>query len=187
VSILVTGFEPWGRLRRNPSGELALALGGHVLPVDFRRAERRLLSLVRRLRPEAILMLGLAQRRSRIELEAVALNVDHSEEGGRRAWRRPIGKGPLALPARLPLERLYRRLRAARIPVAISHHAGTFVCNHVFYAALAATHVPCGFVHVPPTGRLSFATQLRAARLILEELGQEGVQAVPSRIASSWP
>ncbi len=170
MSLLVTGFEPWGAERRNPSGDLASALGGHVLPVDYGRAERELRRLIRRHRPSAILLLGLASKRARISLEAVAVNVDHCESGRWKRWRRTIGKGPLALPSRLPIDRLYRILRRARVPVAVSHHAGTFICNHVFFVALAATRVPCGFVHVPPLKAVGFATQLRAARMIVEEL-----------------
>jgi pyroglutamyl-peptidase len=173
VNILLTGFMPWGDQRVNPSGEVALALGGHVLPVDFDRAARELRQLIRRHRPRGILMTGLAAGRKRISLEAAALNVDHHEEKGLpMRWRRPIRKkGPLALAARLPLDKILQRLKAARIPAAISHHAGTFVCNHVFYVGLAATEVPCGFVHLPPFKALSRARQLRAIRTILEAIG----------------
>lgn len=170
MKILVTGFEPWGAVRRNPSGEIARALGGYVLPVRYDRAARALLGLLRRVRPEGILLLGLAERRDRIALEAVALNVDHCDEGPWRRWRRPIGKGPFVLPSRLPLDRLYRRLRRARVPVAVSYHAGTFSCNHVFYLALSRTRVPCGFVHVPPVRAVPLETQLRAVRLILQDM-----------------
>lgn len=171
MTVLVTGFEPWDKERRNPSGEVAAALGGHVLPVDYRRADREIRRLIRRYRPSAILMLGLASKRKRLSLEEVALNVDHCEEGRWKRWRKRIGKGPLALASRLPIDRLYAALRRSRVPVSVSHHAGTFICNHVFYAALAATRVPCGFVHVPPFKAVGFSTQLRAARLIVRELG----------------
>lgn len=168
----MTGFEPWGRERRNPSGEVARAVGGHVLPTRYGEAGRRLLSLVRRERPRALLMLGLGPARRRLGLEALALNVDHCESRAFRRWRRPIVRGGrAALESRLPLDALHRRLRAAGVPVAISHHAGTFVCNHVFYLALARTRVPlCGFVHVPPTKWLSLPRQVKAVRLIVRVL-----------------
>ena len=171
MNVLVTGFEPWGSERRNPSGEVAAALGGHVLPVDYARSERALRALIRRHRPGAILMLGLASKRRRLGLEAVALNVDHCESGAQKRWRKTIGKGALALESRLPLDRIHRLLKRARIPVEISHHAGTFICNHVFYVALASTRVPCGFVHVPPFKAVPFRAQLRAATLIVDALG----------------
>jgi pyroglutamyl-peptidase len=149
---------------------VAAALGGRVLPVDYARAERELLRLIRRERPEAIVMLGLAPGRATITLESLALNLDHCEDPGYRRWRRPIRKGPLTLESRLPLDRIHRRLIRARIPVRLSYHAGTFICNHVFYVALAATKVPCGFVHVPPLTAMPLSRQIRAVRLILEAL-----------------
>jgi pyroglutamyl-peptidase len=38
--------------------------------------------------------------------------------------------------------------------VRVSYHAGTYVCNHVFYAArheieLLGSNAKCGFIHVP--------------------------------------
>jgi pyroglutamyl-peptidase len=173
VSILLTGFSPWGKERVNPSGVIAAALGGHVLPVEYGPCVRELRKLIARGRPHAIVLMGLASGRRRISLEAVALNVDHYEGPGKnRAWRRPVRRGAaLAIGARLPLDKILERLRQARIPSAISHHAGTYVCNHLFYEALAATTVPCGFIHLPPFRAVSKARQLKAVRLALEALG----------------
>jgi pyroglutamyl-peptidase len=166
--ILLTGFEPWGDHAGNPSGDVALALGGEVLPVAWSAAERKLRRLLGERKPDAVVMLGLAEGRRRVEVEAVALNVDHHEAKPWRRWRKPIGKGrALALPSRLPVDRLVRALRRARIPAAVSHHAGTFLCNHVFYVALSETRVPCGSVHLPPTSALPLPEQVRAAGLIL--------------------
>ncbi|MBY8853938.1 hypothetical protein K7G98_39195, partial [Saccharothrix sp. MB29] len=49
---------------------------------------------------------------------------------------------------------LFAALTAEGIPASVSHTAGTFVCNHVFYGLmhLTATAHPgtrAGFVHVP--------------------------------------
>jgi pyroglutamyl-peptidase len=166
VKILVTGFVPWGKHRVNPSGLLASEVGGHVLPVDFDRASRELRRLIRKNRPRAIVMMGLAPGRKRINLEVVALNLEHHPRG----WRSIRKNGPLALMSRLPVERLLGRLRRARIPATVSFHAGTFVCNRVFYEALTASTVPCGFVHVPPFTAMSRPRQLRAIRTILQAL-----------------
>jgi len=42
-------------------------------------------------------------------------------------------------------------MRAAGIAAEVSHTAGTFVCNHVFFTALDAAEpgVRAGFIHVP--------------------------------------
>lgn len=173
MKVLLTGFEPWGTNRVNPSGEIARALGGEVLPVDFGRAERLLRRLLAKVKPDALLMLGLAESRKAVELEAVAVNIDHHDDPKYGRWRRPISDGPLALPSRLPLDRLHRRLDHAGIPVRISNHAGTFICNHVFYVGLASTGIPCGFVHLPPFRALSRDRQRRAVEMILDELQEQ--------------
>ena len=171
MNVLVTGFEPWGAETVNPSAHVARSLGGHVLPVHWSGATRRLKRLLAREKPKAVLMLGLGAGRRRLELEAVALNVDHCEEGPWKRSRRPIGKGgALALPSRLPLDRLLRLLRAAGVPAGLSHHAGTFLCNHVFYVALRATRVPCGFIHLPPESVVALDDQVKAVRRVVEAL-----------------
>jgi pyroglutamyl-peptidase len=173
MAVLITGFVPWGTHRVNPSGEIARELGGHLLPVDFDQAARELRKLIRQHRPDAVLMMGLAPGRTTIALEAVALNVEHHDENGKgRRWQKRIRRGgPLALRSRLPLDRIYDRLRKARVPVSISHHAGTYVCNRVFYEGLSACGVPCGFVHVPPFKAMSQPRQIRAIREILRTIG----------------
>jgi pyroglutamyl-peptidase len=181
VTVLITGFVPWGTNDVNPSGEIARELGGHLLPVDFNRAPRELRRLIRTSRPQAVLMMGLAPGRKTIALEAVALNVEHHDEQGKdRRWLRRIRRGaPMALPSRLPLDRIHDRLRRAGIPVSISHHAGTFVCNRVFYEGLSACKVPCGFVHVPPFTAMSQSRQIRAIRAILRAIDGSSPEARP--------
>ena len=59
--------------------------------------------------------------------------------------------GPAAYFATLPIHRIVDAIKAAGIPAAISNSAGTFVCNHLMYTALARVKPPAiaGFVHVP--------------------------------------
>ncbi|HEX5856924.1 MAG TPA: pyroglutamyl-peptidase I, partial [Microbacterium sp.] len=53
----------------------------------------------------------------------------------------------------LPVKAIVRDIAASGIPVALSHSAGTFVCNHAFFVAMErAAAVPglrAGFIHVP--------------------------------------
>jgi len=181
VKILVTGFAPWDRHDVNPSGVVALALGGIQLPVDFAEAGRALRRALRKQRPDALILLGLASTRTRPALEAVALNVDHHEEkGDNYRWRKPILKGsPVALETRLPLNRIRRRLHAAGIRTTVSYHAGTFLCNHVFYLGLALTEGPCGFVHLPPFKAMAEARQVQAVRTIVRAVAGRSPAATP--------
>ena len=164
MRILVTGFNPFGKHRMNPTQRLAreadgravggAVLAGRVLPTEFRRCDRTIDRALRDTRPDAVLMFGLAAKRKKISLECVALNVDHSESpdnAGRKPWRRAIDpRGPALLESTVPIDRMHAALRRARIPVAVSYHAGTYVCNHAFYRALRrAGRAPVAFVHVP--------------------------------------
>jgi pyroglutamyl-peptidase len=161
--ILLTGFEPWAEFKTNPSGEVAKALGGHVLPVDYRRAD----ALLRRLlasKPSAVVMTGLAAGRTSIELETRAYNEKHTG-----AAIEP--NGPSFRKSTLPLAPLLRRLRRAGLPATISHDAGRFLCNHVFFTARGLWRdIPCGFVHLPSADVLPIRAQIRALRLILRGL-----------------
>lgn len=162
--ILLTGFEPWAEFKTNPSGEVAKALGGHVLPVDYRRADEALTRLLVASKPSAVLLTGLAAGRTSIHLETRAYNEN---DDGRRIER----GGPSFRKSTLPLAPLLRRLRRAGLPAELSRDAGRFLCNHVFYVARGLRpKVPCGFIHLPPTRVLPLQEQIRALRLISGEM-----------------
>ena len=160
--ILITGFEPFGEVARNPSGEIATALDevpglrGAVLPVDWieiGRALSRLLATPFR----GVILTGVANDRSRISLERVAVNrrgPGKTDNAGRSASGSfVVTGGPDVHLSTLPLEAARARLEREGIPVEISPSAGTYLCNAAFYLArhaLDGSGIPCGFVHVPP-------------------------------------
>src|ERR1700749_4550982 len=84
--ILLTAFEPFGGESANPSLEAALAMNGIEfpgarlavlqLPVDRFRAIEMASTRLRLLRPDAVIMLGLAVARYRITPERIAINID---------------------------------------------------------------------------------------------------------------
>jgi len=61
--------------------------------------------------------------------------------------------GPAAYWSTLPIKAIVAALWQADLPAAISHSAGTFVCNHVFYGLMRElarnTAIRGGFIHVP--------------------------------------
>jgi pyroglutamyl-peptidase len=115
--------------------------------------------LVACVRPDVVLMLGVAPRSDRLALERVALNLDDTPERPDNTGAAPDGRaieqdGPLAYASTLPLQTLRDRLVTEGIPVTISNHAGTYLCNHVFYVARhaieqSAMASACGFIHIP--------------------------------------
>ncbi|HTF56841.1 MAG TPA: pyroglutamyl-peptidase I [Planctomycetota bacterium] len=187
MRVLVTGFTPFGKHRSNPTERLAreadgrrvggALLAGRVLPTEFRGCDRALDSALRETRPDAVLMFGLDGRRKRLALECVALNVDHAEKpdnAGRQPWRRPIDpRGPTVVESTLPVDRLHSALRRAGMAVAVSYHAGTYVCNHAFYRAVRrAGRARVGFIHVPKT--ISPRRLRRALTILVRLLARRG-------------
>ncbi|MGT0150715.1 pyroglutamyl-peptidase I family protein [Vibrio metschnikovii] len=52
----------------------------------------------------------------------------------------------------LPVKAMVEDLQQAGIAAEVSYSAGTFVCNHLFYAVqhyLAQHDIPSGFIHIP--------------------------------------
>ncbi len=181
--VLVTGFKRFLKHRANPTERLVVeadgqrigrtTLVGRVLPVEFRACERELESAIADVQPRALVMFGLAATRRTIALEAVAMNMDHGvdpDNCGERRWMREIRRGsPRLIDSRLPLNDLYVKLKRGRVPVGISYHAGTYVCNHVFYVGLTLmARKPAGFVHVP--AQMPQAVLRRALRVIVERV-----------------
>jgi pyroglutamyl-peptidase len=180
-TLLVTGFDPFGKFRVNSSWESIRGLDettmdgwkivARRLPVSYRKAGPALKRELRRARPNAAIAFGLAPDRS-IRLERVALNVDHAEKpdnDGRRATDRTIDpRGPLGLESKLPLRAILNRLRRRKFKARLSFHAGTYLCNHVFFVLRrSASRIPAGFVHLPPVRRKTIPgwtpARLRAA------------------------
>jgi pyroglutamyl-peptidase len=87
----------------------------------------------------------------------VAINVDDAriaDNAGARPVDVPVVRGgPAAYWSTLPIKAIVGALRARGIPAGVSQTAGTFVCNHVFYALMRSLTrrkgVRGGFVHVP--------------------------------------
>jgi pyroglutamyl-peptidase len=183
--LLVTGFEPFGVHRENPSEQVVRALAGRaglaaaVLPVSYRRAEARLGALLDATQPRALLLLGLAAGEA-IRLERVARNLDVAdacdEDGEARAGRAIAAAGPASHASTLPLDRFAEALERLSLPTAWSEDAGGFLCNHVFYWARerlerSGRTIPCGFVHLPPLEAIALARQVEGVSACLELLG----------------
>jgi pyroglutamyl-peptidase len=167
MKILLTGFVPFGDVAVNPSQLIVEKISAsgrfpdlcaEILPVDFARAGDCLRRLIRDFQPEAVVCIGVAQNRTAISLERVALNLDDAripDNAGSSVKGRMIAPdGPVGYWSTLPLERMHAALTEQAIPVEFSNHAGAFLCNHVFFAArheLEASwkRIPCGFIHVP--------------------------------------
>jgi pyroglutamyl-peptidase len=166
--VLLTGFEPFDGERENPSLRIARALNGKriagrrivgaALPTEFARSLKTLDALLARHRPELVLCVGQAGGRAEISLERVAINLIDAripDNAGAQPVDRPVVRNaPGSYFSTLPVKVMLQRLTAAGIPAALSHTAGTFVCNQVFFGlahrlAKSRGRLRGGFIHVP--------------------------------------
>ena len=165
-TVLLTGFEPFDQDTVNPSWEAVRLLDGTVqgdarivarqLPCAFAAAPERLYQLLEELTPALVIAVGLGPGRTDIGIERVAININDARIPDNLGYQ-PIDtpvveQGPAAYFSTLAIKAMVRALRAAGIPASVSHTAGTFVCNQVFYClqhALAGSGVRSGFIHVP--------------------------------------
>jgi pyroglutamyl-peptidase len=167
MKALVTGFEPFGGDRVNPSFEalrrLPARLGGldiatGALPVVYGAALPALREAIAAAAPDIVLCVGLAGGRTELSLERVAINIDDAripDNDSNQPIDRPVvASGAAAYFATLPIKAAVAALREAGLPAAVSNSAGTFLCNHVFYglmheAASGGGRFRGGFLHVP--------------------------------------
>ncbi|MGH8832279.1 MAG: pyroglutamyl-peptidase I [Polaromonas sp.] len=166
--VLLTGFEPFDGDTVNPSWEIARALDGESLgevrivarqlPCVFGRAPEALAGALAQEPFALVVALGMAGTRTGISVERVAININDAripDNAGQQPIDTPVVPGgPAAYFSTLPIKRMVAALQAKGIAASVSQTAGTFVCNHVFYALahqLAVSHPATrgGFIHVP--------------------------------------
>ncbi|MBX2869660.1 MAG: pyroglutamyl-peptidase I [Acidiferrobacterales bacterium] len=173
MRILVFGFEKFGELSCNPSQLVVEQLAREqetysgsplitsVLPTEYVASEKAIKSLIRDNHPTIVVGLGVSASRQTICLERFALNIDDVEVadnvGCLRLGERISTTGPAALTTDVDLQPIVAELIDHGIAATISNHAGTYVCNHVYYQALHAIQAEkidsrCVFVHVPGLG-----------------------------------
>jgi pyroglutamyl-peptidase len=171
MRLLLTGFMPFPGVDVNPTQLLiryfqdetvplppGVQVIAEVLPTAFEASEERIRQLIRDAAPDAILCLGVAQKRDSINVERVAHNWDEAtipdNQGLQLSGQEIVADGAETYTSTLPIERMMEALQNANIPAVVSDNAGRYVCNHVFYASrheidLRGLNIPCGFVHVP--------------------------------------
>lgn len=182
--VLVTGFEPFGGSAVNASAETVALLPERIddieivratLPCVFGEAPRRLALLIDEVAPDVVVAVGEAGGRTSVDLERVAVNLDDARIPD-NAGNQPIDvaivdDAPVAYLSGLPVKACAAAVEEAGIASGVSNTAGTFVCNHVFYALMhmlaGEPNRRGGFVHVPTLDRLSAAASATALAAVI--------------------
>ena len=165
MTILITGFEPFGGQSVNPSREAVSALPERVgsrrleklrLPVEYGEAARRVLEKAKEVSPGAILCVGQAGGRDAVTPEVIGINLREAsipDNAGAAPAGVPIDPdGPDGIFSTLPVREMVSAIREKGIPAKLSYSAGAYVCNDLMYTLLnhfRGTDIRVGFVHVP--------------------------------------
>ncbi len=168
MKVLVTGFEPFGGDKINPTEKIIDSLANEkleevslvtkVLPVVFKKTDEILTNLLAEHKPDIAIHLGLAAGRSSISLERVAINLMDARIPDNENYQ-PIDEqlrkdGETAYLSKLPIKEIVNELRKEGIPSVVSNTAGLYVCNEVMYLSLYHSAkfgfpVKTGFIHFP--------------------------------------
>jgi pyroglutamyl-peptidase len=201
LTVLLTGFGPFPGAPFNPTERLAQRLAArrrpafadvnrvaHVFETSYAAVERELPALIRHVRPDVVLLFGVATRTKYLRVEMRARNARSPlfpDAVGDRPAAATIDLGESSTRAgRAPQRMQLAAVRAQRLPVRLSRSAGRYLCNFAYWRALAATdgsHAPLvQFIHVPTVRRgpmrraavprLASADLMRAGEAVLMAL-----------------
>ena len=164
--VLISGFEPFGGSDLN-SSQLAveaiskesltgLELFTVILPVEFDKAAKILLSKIKEVNPEIIIAFGQAEGRKALTPEKIAINLDSARipdnAGELRVSKVILEAGADGYFSTLPIDKIVEAVKECGLESEISLSAGAFLCNHIFYHLqhqLLESGVKSGFVHLP--------------------------------------
>ena len=163
--LLITGFEPFGGEKINPSWEAVKLLPKTIgefelikaeIPVVFEKAAETVLAKADEIQPDAIICVGQAGGRAGVTPEMVAINLRFASipdnEGNQPKDEPCVEGGENAYFATLPVRKMVAAVSEKEIPCSVSYSAGTYVCNDLIYHVLhkyEGTNVKACFLHVP--------------------------------------
>lgn len=167
MKVLITGFDPFGGEKINPSYEAVKLLDNKIngaivikreLPTVFNKSIEKLNKIIEEESPDIVICVGQAGGRFNISIERVAINIDDARipdnEGNEPIDSKIFGNGDNAYFSNLPIKAMVQKINENNIPAEISNTAGTYVCNHIMYGLLYLINtkhrnIKGGFIHVP--------------------------------------
>ena len=186
--LLLTGFGPFPGAPENPTAQMvqnlascslgSMELVTRILPVIWNDAEARIAALIDEVKPDAILHLGLATKRSTIGVETRARNectrLHPDADNICRASGTIDPHGPGLRHARVDTVQLVEILCGLGLDAELSDDAGDYICNHTLYLSLGSSVPRVGFIHLPaPNEQMSLAAMQNGIENVLRVMAQE--------------
>lgn len=169
--VLVTGFEPFGGAKRNPSYDAVACLADVenaeikklYLPVVWNKAADTVLREIDLFSPDIVILTGLAGGSDRIRIERVGINLRGAIRDNEGLFP-SSSEAPTEVPCAIGGDAAYfstfdfaaikDAVSEAGLPVSYSFSAGTYLCNDVLYHVLRKNttekrNMQAGFIHFP--------------------------------------
>lgn len=175
TKLLLTSFDIWKAHHRSNASDDLLAilieqgllatLDAEItllrkLPVDFQLAPQQVIAQLDALQLDVVVCCGMAEQRSRLNIES---NGKHQAN---------------ELRTTVDVDRLANGLTAT----SVSHDAGAFVCNYLYYSVLKHINdrrldCQCVFIHVPVLNAVNCEPLVKDFFTVLRSLQQPVSQA----------
>lgn len=173
LSVLLTGFGPFPGAPHNPTQALVarlaqlrrpglddVAIASHIFPVTYAAVDRQLPEVLAEVKPDALLMFGLAARTPYLRIETRARNAVSMlwpDAANTRSSKRGIAVDADAMTFGPHTARLLRAARLTGIDARASRDAGAYLCNYLSWRALENVRrgAPrlAAFIHIPLLAR----------------------------------
>jgi pyroglutamyl-peptidase len=206
TTVLVTGFEAFGRTPVNPAELVAKRLDGaeiagarivaQIVPNTFFKCIDIVCGAIEQVQPDTVVMLGEYGGRAMLTVERIAQNLNDSRryqlrdnDGRTMQDEFTAPDGPTAYYSTLPARAIVKAMRDAGIPADISDAAGTFCCNHLMYGILhhiAVNKLPirAGWIHLPHLPEVAALEENLGAPSMSVETAAAGLTAAIAAIQS---
>ncbi len=156
-----------------------------MLPWSHKRAGWDVKESLRETMPDYFLLLGTDPGSAEYKLQVFAANYAHDArpdvDGVSLEDTILDPDGPVAYRSRLPLDGIWDKFLVERVPVRMSHKAGLWVFNHVFYDVMRTVELEgiptrCGAIELPPIQ--GEQKQDQGARGTPSETGRSGEELI---------
>lgn len=164
-TLLITGFDPFGGEKINPSFEAVKRLPERIgeyniiklcVPTSFEKASKTVIAKAEESDADVIVCVGQAGGRKGVTPEVIGINLRDAripDNDGAMPKNQPVIKNaPAAYFSTLPVDDIVEAVNQAGVPCSKSYSAGAFVCNDLLYSLLHhfdGTGKKIGFIHVP--------------------------------------
>jgi pyroglutamyl-peptidase len=203
--LLLTGFGPFPGAPDNPTGPLIKALAPrlrkdgfrvstHVFETTYKAVDSDLPRLLKRIKPDALLMFGLANKARAFRVETKARNrIARFPDASFAIPKSRVisAESARSLPIRAPKTALLRAAKSGGLPARLSVNAGDYLCNYLYWHALGAAAEDKGtgtsprtaaFIHVPlPSKRFTLDRLIEAGEAIARVMAAASKPSTRSR------